>query len=79
MKRTTLVLDEQLLERALRLSGERTYSGTVDRALKEFVRQIKAGHILQLAGCGLWEGSLAEVRNERPSRGTSRRKARDSR
>ncbi len=36
MKRTNLVLDEHLLEEAVRLSGERTYSRAVERALEEF-------------------------------------------
>ena len=49
MKRANLVLDEQLLEETLRLSGERTYSKAVDRALSEFVRRAKAGRILDLA------------------------------
>ncbi|MGH2525071.1 MAG: type II toxin-antitoxin system VapB family antitoxin [Anaerolineales bacterium] len=41
MKRTNLVLDEEKLDEARRLSGERTYSGTVNRALDELVRVIK--------------------------------------
>ena len=65
MKRTNLVLDEQLLEEATRLSGERTYSRTVERALEEFVKRIKARQILELAGSGLWEGDLAVVREDR--------------
>ena len=65
MKRTNLVLNGQLLEEALRLSGERTYSKAVDRALSEFVRRAKAGRILELAGSGLWEGDLAEMRADR--------------
>ena len=68
MKRTNLVLNEQILDEALRLSGERTYSKTVDRALTEFVRRVKAGRILQLAGSGLWEGDLAAMRDDRPRR-----------
>ena len=69
MKRTNLVLDEQLLEEAVRLSGERTYSRTVERALEEFVRRIKAGRIFELTGSGLWEGNLQEMRGDtRPSR-----------
>ena len=36
MKRTTLVLDEEVLEEATRLSGEKTYSATVMRALEVF-------------------------------------------
>lgn len=66
MKRTNLVLDAHLLEEALRLSGERTYSRTVQRALDDFVRRAKAGRILELAGSGLWEGNLAEMRADRP-------------
>ena len=65
MKRTNLVLDEDLLEEAVRLSGERTYSRTVDRALSEFVRRVRARRILDLAGSGLWEGNLSEIRGDR--------------
>ncbi len=65
MKRTNLVLDEQLLEEANRLSGERTYSRTVERALTDFVRRAKARQILDLAGSGLWEGDLSVMREDR--------------
>ena len=65
MKRTNLVLDEQLLDEAVRLGGERTYSRTVERALEEFVRRIKARRILDLAGSGLWDGDLSVVREDR--------------
>jgi Arc/MetJ family transcription regulator len=73
MKRTNLVLDENLLEEATRLAGERTYSRTVERALEDFVRRIRAGRILSLAGTGLWEGSLSEMREDRPQPYRSRR------
>jgi hypothetical protein len=58
MKRTNLVLREDVLEEATRLSGEKTYSRTVDRALEEFVQRRKAQPILTLAGSGLWTGDL---------------------
>jgi Arc/MetJ family transcription regulator len=64
MKRTNLVLDEALLEEAVRLSGERTYSRTVERALLEFVRRARAGRILELAGSGAWEGDLGAMRGD---------------
>ena len=67
MKRTNLVLDENLLEEATRLGGERTYSGAVTRALEDYVRRIKARRILTLAGSGLWEGDLGEMRGDRPA------------
>jgi len=76
MKRTNLVLDEQLLEEASRLSGERTYSRTVERALEEFVRRARARQILGLAGTGLWHGDLSVVREDR---GVYRTKKRGSR
>ncbi len=64
MKRTSLMLDEQVLQEAQRLAGERTYSATVNRALKDLVRRIKAGRILELRGSGLWQGELAEMRRD---------------
>ena len=66
MKRTNLVLREDILEEATRLSGEKTYSRTVDRALEEFVQRHKARQILTLAGSGLWNGDLADMRGDRP-------------
>jgi len=72
MKRTTLMVDEQLLEEALRLAGERTYSKTVDRALTEFVKRIKARTILELGGSGAWSGDLREMRRDTPRRRASR-------
>jgi hypothetical protein len=65
MKRTNLVIREELLEEAVKLSGERTYSRAVERALEDFVRRIKARRILELAGSGLWDGDLASMRNDR--------------
>ncbi len=72
MKRTNLVLPEDLLEEATRLSGEKTYSKAVTRALEEFVRRVKARQILDLAGSGLWEGDLSSVREDRPRRRSKR-------
>ncbi len=72
MKRTNLVLDEKLLAEATRLSGEKTYSGAVQRALADFVRRVKARGILALRGSGLWEGALSEMRDDRPARGKTR-------
>jgi len=63
-KRTTLALDERLLDEALRLSGESTRSRTVNRALADFVRRAQAGKIIELAGSGLWEGDVAALRGD---------------
>ena len=65
MKRTNLVLDGDLLEEATRISGEKTYSAAVMRALEDFVRRAKARQILELRGSGAWEGDLGEMRGDR--------------
>ena len=39
MKRTNVVLDEELLEKARRVSGERTYTAAITKALQEFVKK----------------------------------------
>ena len=64
MKRTNVVLDEQLLEEAVRVSGERTYSRTIERALEEMIRRAKARGLDRLAGSGLWVGDLTEMRRD---------------
>lgn len=58
------MLDEALLEEAVRLSGERTYSRTVEKALSELVRRARAGKILDLAGSGAWQGDLGAMRGD---------------
>ncbi|MEO6598135.1 MAG: type II toxin-antitoxin system VapB family antitoxin [Planctomycetota bacterium] len=75
MKRTNLVLPADLLAEAVRISGEKTFSGAVVMALQEFVRRARARQILHLRGTGAWEGDLAEMRGDKapPPR---RRKAR---
>ena len=64
----SLLLDERLLEEARRLSGERTYSRTVERALEAFIRRMRARRVLELAGSGLWEGDLSGMRRDAPRR-----------
>lgn len=69
MKRTSLMLDASLLRDATAISGAKTYSKAVDLALRDFVRRAKARRILELAGSGLWEGQLPEMRGDHPKRG----------
>jgi hypothetical protein len=74
MKRTNLVIREDLLEEATRLSGEKTYSRAVERALEEFVRRVRARQILELRGSGLWQGDLPAMRADDRSRSRGRRR-----
>ena len=68
MKRTTLVLDEQLLREATKVLGARTYSAAVNTALQEVVRLHKVRDISRFFGSGIWEGDLPEMRRDRPRR-----------
>jgi Arc/MetJ family transcription regulator len=65
MKRTNLVLRDELLEEATALSGAKTYSAAVGMALEDFVDRLKARQILKLRGSGLWEGDLSTMRGDR--------------
>jgi hypothetical protein len=58
------VLRDGLLEEAAALSGERTFSATVERALEDLIRRHKARQILTLTGSGGWEGDLAAMRGD---------------
>lgn len=68
MKRTTMVLDEKLLDQAVRLLGTRTRTAAVEQALREAVQRASARRLLTLAGSGAWKGDLAEMRGDSPRR-----------
>jgi Arc/MetJ family transcription regulator len=68
MKRTNLVLDERLLEEAVRVLGVKTYSAAVNQALAEAIRVQKVRSLRGFFGKGLWEGSLPEMREDRKRR-----------
>jgi Arc/MetJ family transcription regulator len=73
MKRTNLVLDEELLEEATRLLGHKTYSGAVNQALEDAIRVHKIRKLADFAGSGLWEGDLAAMREDESIRASPKR------
>ena len=74
MRRTNLVLDGDLLDEARRISGARTFSEAVNKALADMVRRHRMRSITEFFGKGLWKGDLAEMREDRPLRKPARRK-----
>lgn len=52
---TNLALDPELLERAFRLSGEKTKKAAVTRALEEFVARREQERLLELFGSLEWD------------------------
>ncbi|MGD0014165.1 MAG: type II toxin-antitoxin system VapB family antitoxin [Bryobacteraceae bacterium] len=65
MRRTNLVLDEHLLEEATRVLGVKTYSAAVNRAIEEVLRVRKIQSLSAFLGSGIWQGDLAEMREDR--------------
>ena len=72
MKRTNLVLDEQLLEEAVRALGVKTYSAAVNLALAEAVRLKKVRDLRKFFGKTVWEGDLSEMREDQPPQSAPR-------
>ena len=70
MGRTNIVIDDVLVEKAMRLTGARTKREAVDIALRRLVD--KAGlyrAALRLRGKLVWEGSVDAWRSSRGRRG----------
>ena len=66
MKRTNLVLDENLLKDATRLLGAKTYSAAVNTALEETIRVLKIRGLLDFFGKDIWDGNLSDMRDDQP-------------
>ena len=55
---TNLAIDPELIERALKVSGERTKKAAVTKALKEFIARRKQKGLLELMGKLDWDESF---------------------
>ncbi len=63
--RTNIDIDDELMKKALALSGLRTKKAVVEEALKLLIRLRDQRKILELAGKVRWEGNLDEIRRDR--------------
>jgi Arc/MetJ family transcription regulator len=61
---TNLSLDPDLIERALKVSGERTKKAAVTRALEEFVARRKQKRLIELMGKLEWDSNY-DYKSER--------------
>ncbi len=55
---TNLALDPKLIERALKLSGEKTKKAAVTRALEEFIARRNQKRLVELMGKLEWDESF---------------------
>ena len=63
--RTNIVIDDQLMKDALRLTGLKTKKEAVELGLKTLIRLRKQESIRELPGKILWEGDLDAMRTDR--------------
>jgi Arc/MetJ family transcription regulator len=64
-KRTNIVLDEDLVEAGLEVTGLKSRRALIDYALRELVRRESQKKILELKGKVHWEGDLSAMRQKR--------------
>ena len=55
---TNLIIDPDLLDRALEVSGERTKEAAVTKALREFIARREQRRVLELMGKLEWDRSF---------------------
>lgn len=67
MSRTNIVLDDKLVNAALKATKIKTRKALIDYALRELLRHAKQQDILKLQGNIRWEGNLKASREGRSS------------
>jgi Arc/MetJ family transcription regulator len=65
MKRTNVVLDEELVQDCIKATGIKTQKALIDHALRELLRHENQIRILELKGSISWDGNLDEWRKGR--------------
>ena len=63
--RTNVVLDDELVTEAMRLTGASTKREVIDRALRTLIRLERQRAVLDLRGTVDWEGDLGAMRESR--------------
>jgi Arc/MetJ family transcription regulator len=62
--RTNIVIDDDLMKRALELSGLKTKRAVIEEALRLLIRIEEQSSILALRGQLHWEGDLNAMRDD---------------
>ena len=63
--RTTLNIDDEALDAAMKLSEGRTKTEVVNEALRRFARAKRRLQLLELRGKVEWQGNIDELRKRR--------------
>jgi len=60
--RTNIVIDDQLMDQAINLSGLETKKAEVEQALKLYIQLLQQDALRELRGKLRWEGDLDQMR-----------------
>ena len=60
--RTNIILNDSLLNEAMRLTRAKTKKATVDAALRELIASARRRRMLALKGKVKWQGDLSKMR-----------------
>ena len=63
--KTTLNIDDDALQEAMKVSGGRTKTEVVNEALRRFAQAKRRRQLLDLRGKVIWEGNIDELRKRR--------------
>lgn len=63
--RTNIVIDDQLMEEALRLSGLSTKRAVIEEALRKLIQLKRQEGLRKFRGQVQWEGNLDDMRRSR--------------
>lgn len=63
--RTTLNIDDEALERAMKAASGRTKTQVINEALREFARRRKIRQLLEFRGKAEWTGDIDKLRKRR--------------
>jgi Arc/MetJ family transcription regulator len=64
MMRTNIIIDDQLMSRALRISGCGTKKAAVEAGLRLLVQISSQKELRRLRGKIVWEGNLEDMRRD---------------
>lgn len=62
--RTNIVIDDQLMDQAINLSGLDTKKAVVEQALKLYIQLLQQAALRELRGKLRWEGDLDQMRQD---------------
>ena len=66
--RTNIVIDEELMQKALKVSGARTKREAIEMGLRTLLQLNAQAQIRQLRGKVQWAGDLAAMRTDGPAK-----------